>query len=171
MRVTFNIIKWTVTAILMVSVFSHHSVEARSHGEIYAWVVDELDLKEDYPLPAVTIVSRDELRRTYRAYNAKAFKSWSSDYGEQMANQMMDFYLDNVVGLFIPKTGQVLVGDFLASCKREAVVAHEMAHYLQLMKDGQIDPRTHDAADRFLLREMQGSGIENSYVKQYCPEK
>lgn len=164
-----NIVRAVVGVLAAAAVLTCGTALARTTDEIYGWVEVQLKLEAKYPVPVINFVSRQELREAYRDYNAKAFKSWSGDYGDDVAIRMMDFYLDNVVGLFIPENGRILVGNFMAPCRQEAVAAHEMVHYIQEMKSGRIAPNDYNAVDRQMFREMQGSKIEAAYIEAFCP--
>lgn len=111
---------------------------------------------------------KEELQRVYRRYNEKTLKKWAGKYGEQRANEMMGYYLNEVIGLCIPKTCELYVGSFLKSCKRDATVAHELTHYFQIMEEGPIDPKSDRAQDKYLYNEMQAALFENNFIEKFC---
>ena len=139
-----------------------------STEEIFLWVKSEYNCTKDHPVPEVQFVSKEELQNIYRRCNEKTFKKWAGKYGAQKANEMMDFYLNEVIGLCIPKTCEVYVGSFLTSCKRDATVAHELTHYFQIKEEGPIDPKAENAQDRYLYNEMQAALFEENFVKEFC---
>ena len=119
-------------------------------------------------MPAIQYVTKEKLSHVFKKNNERSFKRLASEYGEKKASELMDFYLSEVIGLFIPKTGDLYVGDFIEPCKKESIVAHELTHYFQYMKDGPIDPNSKDAANKHLYNEMQAGNIEKKFMEKFC---
>ena len=111
---------------------------------------------------------RKSLERLLKKNNEKSFKRWADKYGEEKASELMNFYISEVIGLYIPKTNDLYVGDFIKPCIKESIVAHELTHFFQTMKDGPVDPNSEDAANVHLYREMQGSHIEKKFIEEFC---
>jgi len=141
---------------------------AISSQEIFTWVKNEFNCTKDYAVPEVKFVSKEELQKIYRRCTEKTCKKWAGRYGEKKANEMLDYYLTEVIGLCIPKTCEIYVGDFLESCKLNATVAHELTHYLQIKEKGPIDPKSKDAQNQYLYNEMQAAAFEKKFVETYC---
>jgi hypothetical protein len=144
------------------------SAGSMSVEEIFQWVKSEYKCKKDHPIPDVRFVSKEELQKVYRRCNENVAKKWAGKYGTQKANEMMNFYLNEVIGLCIPKTGDIYVGNFLPPCRRDATVAHELTHYFQIMEDGPIDLKSNGAQDKFLYHEMQAALFENNFREIFC---
>ena len=143
-----------------------------SHEEIFVWVANELEITGDYPLPEIAIVSKEELQRIFNKANEQSLKRWPEIYGEEKASQMLDRYLDVVIGIFDPKTNVIYVGNFLEPCEQQSIIAHEFAHYFQTMKQGEIDLQSYGASELKLRNEMEASNIESIFKETFCaPEK
>lgn len=136
--------------------------------EIFTWVSSELNIENQYKMPAIQYVTKEKLGEVFKKNYERSFKRWASEYGEKKAAEFMDFYLSEVIGLFIPKTGNLYVGDFIEPCKKESIVAHELTHFFQHMKDGPVDPNSKDAADKHLYNEMQAGNIEKKFMEKFC---
>ena len=136
--------------------------------EIYIWVSSELNIENQYKMPAIQYVTKEKLGHVFKKNNERSFKRWARKYGEKKASELMDFYLSEVIGLFIPKTSDLYVADFIQPCKKESIVAHELTHFFQHMKDGPVDPNSKDAANKHLYREMQAGNIEKKFMKKFC---
>jgi hypothetical protein len=139
-----------------------------SDEEIFLWVSKELKVEKDYPMPKIQFVPKETLQQMYRKHNKKAYKQWSGQYGAAKADELMALYLNELIGLCIPKTCEIFVASFLKPCKRQAITAHELVHYIQVMKEGAIDPKAIGAADKYLYNEMQASMIERAFMKVFC---
>ena len=139
-----------------------------SEEEIFLWVSKELKVKKDYPMPKIQFVSKETLKQVYRTHTKKAFKRWSGQYGTEKADELMALYLNEVIGLCIPKTCEIYVGSFLKPCKRQAITAHELVHYMQIMEEGPIDSKAKGAEDKYLYNEMKASKIEKAFMKAFC---
>ena len=163
-----KIFQWFVLCCVCLMGTSIPSAESMSIEEIFQWVKSEYKCKADYPIPEVQFVSKAELQKVYRQCNEKVAKKWAGKYGARKANELMDYYLNEVIGLCIPKTGDIYVGAFLPPCKRDATVAHELTHYFQLMEEGPIDPKSSGAQDKYLYHEMKAALFENNFIDQFC---
>ena len=136
--------------------------------DIFTWVSNELNIENQYKMPAIQYVTKENLSHVFKKNNERSFKRWASEYGEKKAAELMDFYLSEVIGLFIPKTGDLYVGDFIEPCKKESIVAHELTHFFQHVKDGPVNPNSKDAANKHLYREMQAGNIEKKFMEKFC---
>ena len=145
-----------------------------SHGqsieEIFRWTAGQMKVSGTVAMPAVRIVSRAEIKRIFIENNRGAYLRWESDYGEDRAQEIMQDYLSEIVGLFDPPTGVVYVGDFLSPCRREAILAHEMTHYFQQKCWGPIEDAGPETQIRKWKREMEAYGNEEKYSRTFCPE-
>ena len=136
--------------------------------EIFTWVSSELNIENQYKMPAIQFVTKEKLSHVFKKNNERSFKRWANEYGEKKAAELMNLYLSEVIGLFIPKTGDLYVGDFIEPCKKESIVAHELTHFFQHVKDGPVNPNSKDAANKHLYREMQAGNIEKKFVEKFC---
>jgi hypothetical protein len=139
-----------------------------SHEEIFTWIATELKVKKGYPMPEIRIVSRQELQRTFRNASEKSLKRWAGIYGREKANQMMIQYLEEIIGLFEPKTNLIYVGGFLKACKQDSIIAHELTHYIQVMEKGEIGPSDYRVDKVRFFRELEASNVEDKFVKTFC---
>jgi hypothetical protein len=166
MKVKFYI-TITLFSVLTISCFSG-TVGASSHEDIFNWVAEKVEVKKDYPMPQIKIVSRTELQRVFSKFSEKSIKKWAETLGEEEADRMMARYLKEVIGLFVPDTKIVYVGSFLESCKQRSIIAHEITHYFQCMTRGKIDPHSFNADLIYLGNELEASKIEKLYLETFC---
>jgi hypothetical protein len=136
--------------------------------EIFHWVSQQLKVNKDYPFPQILVIDREELEIVWRKKNTQSYQSWVEHYGENKARETMDQLLDELLGLFDPKTKIIYVGNFMESCKTDAILAHEITHYLQHMQDGPGDPESEDFDLLYVYRELQADQIEKKFVAGYC---
>ena len=141
-----------------------------SNQDIYSWVTTKLEAGKDYPMPQIELVSQEKLQKIFRTTNEKSFMRWADRYGKEMADEMIAFYLKEVIGLFIPKTCALYVGNFLEPCKQKSIIAHELVHYIQHMQDGQVPIGSKQAENMHLFREMQAGKIEKDFNKAFCDQ-
>lgn len=146
-------------------------VQATSHKEIFNWVAKQMETDKDYPMPQIKIVSKEELQRVFSKFSEKSVKRWAESLGEEEADRIMARYLNEVIGLFVPETKIIYVGNFLNPCKQSSIVAHEITHYFQCMKHGKIDPHSFNADLIYLGNELEASKIENLFLKTFCETK
>lgn len=143
-----------------------------NHGltnqDIFSWITTKLEFDKNYAMPQIQLVSQEKLQKIFRKTNENSFKRWADKYGKEMADEMIAFYLKEVIGLFVPKTCSLYVGNFIEPCKRDSIIAHELVHYLQHMQDGPVPPNTKQAEHAHLFREMQAGKIEKDFMKTFC---
>lgn len=139
-----------------------------SENQIFEWVAKELKIKEQYKMPIIQYVSKTKLQEVFLETSKPSYNRWTREYGKKKAAELMDLYSNEVIGFFIPKTGDLYIGEFLESCKKESIVAHELVHFFQHMKDGPIDPKSGNVANKNLFREMQAGNIEKKYMEKFC---
>ena len=152
-------------------IFYPSQAQGISHEDIFVWVANKLEIEKDYQIPKITIVPREELQRVFLKYNEKSLKRWAGVYGEERANEIMDQYLKEVVGLFNPKNSIIHVGGFLKSCKQESIVAHELAHYFQTEENGTVELQSYGAEEIRLRNEMEAGMIENEFNEKFCTQE
>jgi len=136
--------------------------------EIFIWVVDELKIEQQYTMPKTQYVTKEKLQDVFRKATKRSYDRWVKKYGKEKANELLDFYLDEAIGLFIPETCELYIGNFLELCKMESIVAHELTHFLQHMEKGPIDSKRYGAENKLLFREMQAGKIEREYMEKFC---
>ncbi len=161
----------SLTLLLAIVIFRGQALSMShevSHEEIFNWVAHKLKIDIDYPMPQINVVPKEMLQRVFRKQSALSYKQWVKELGKDEANKTMDMYLKEVIGLFDPKTKIIYVGSFLDPCKFDSIVAHEIVHYLQVMKDGRVNPHSIRFDNVHFLREMQASDIAQKYMKTFC---
>ena len=144
-------------------------VAANSEREIFQWVQKEMGADSSYTMPEFRFVSKERLQELFRKDNERSFQKWADQMGNNQAQKMMKMYLTELIGLYSPATGEVYVGKFLDPCRKEAVLAHEFAHHIQVMEEGDIDVTLYNAEYEIMFREMQAKSIEMKYLETFCP--
>ena len=136
--------------------------------QIFIWIADELKIEQQYDMPEIQYVTKEKLKDVFRKATKRSYDRWVKEYGKEKADELLDFYLDEAIGLFVPETCELYIGNFLESCKMESIVAHELTHFLQHMEKGPIDSKKYDAENKLLFREMQAGKIEREYMEKFC---
>lgn len=136
--------------------------------KIFNWVAIELKVKKDYPMPEIRIVPREELQRVFRKATEKSLNRWAGIYGKEEADNIMNQYLKQIIGLFVPKTKVIYVGSFMEPCKQESIIAHEITHYFQFVENGEVGPSKYNADDIHMFRELEASVVEKRFMKTFC---
>lgn len=136
--------------------------------EIFLWVSQEMNIENADSLPSIRFVDKKELCAIFEKCNRNAYLRWESQYGELQARKIMKVYLKGVVGMFMPQTETVYVGSFLAPCRQEAILAHELTHYFQHLFEGPLDPDGGEADALHLIREMKAYRIEKRFTALFC---
>ena len=166
-----NIIKKTkkvgLVSACMILAFPLSSA-GKTPEKIFHWVAEVLEVTDSHPLPKIEFLDKAELQSTFRQSNEKSKSKWEETYGEQKAKQIMQMYLKELMGLFDPKTKNVYVGNFIDPCRQQAVLAHELAHYFQVMTDRSYDIYFAGSDNVHFLREMEAYGIEKRYRRLFC---
>lgn len=162
-----SILCMSLSLLLTIVVFKGLAL-SMSHEEIFSWVARELKIDTDYPMPQINVVPKEELQKVFRKESWRSYKQWVTEYGESQAKKTMDLYLNEVIGLFNPKTKIIYVGNFMEPCNFDSIVAHEIVHYMQVMKDGQVDLQSMGFDSVHFFREMQASNIAKKYMKAFC---
>lgn len=160
--------KFVITAIALWMALSQKSADAFSIETIFNWVKSEMNITENYPLAEIHFLNKADLQEVFRKNNSRSFKRWTGEYGKEKADEIMALYLDNVLGLCIKETQQIYIGNFIERCKRDAIVAHELVHYFQIMQEGVPDPDRLDTEEKILYNEMQAGMIERTFMQNYC---
>ena len=155
------------TLVLPITAFAEPDVYL-SHKEIFNWVTTQLKIDENYPMPKIQLISQEKLQSVFRKTNNESFKRWAGKYGEKKANELIEFYLKEVIGLFIPKTCSLFVGDFIEPCKRNSIIAHELTHYFQHVENGPVDSKIKGADQKYFFNEMQAGNIEQKFMEMFC---
>ena len=146
------------------------STAGKSEADIFQWVLRELGTESDYSMPEFQFVSKARLQELFKKDNKKSFQMWADQVGNDQAEKMMKMYLRELIGLYSPATEKVYVGDFLDPSRREAVLAHEFVHHIQVKEEGEIDRSLYNAEYSVLFREMEAKGIEKKYLETFYPE-
>jgi predicted SprT family Zn-dependent metalloprotease len=136
--------------------------------DVYAWVAEEMDISTIPPLPRIRFVDKDDLRAAFEQSNHPSFIRWQAQYGQPRARQIMNRYLQDIVGLFVAHSNTVYVYALLPPCRRRAILAHELCHYFQYVTKGKINPDRYDADILHMLREMEAYKLEKKYQDGHC---
>lgn len=155
----------TVLTILLAGA---EQAQCQDEDSITRWVATRMIVTKKYSNPVVRLVDKEELNRIFTAGSKHYMARWTADHGSSTAENLMGVYLDKAVGLFDPKTRVIYVGGFLPDCQREAVLAHEIAHYFQYIFGGPVAGEGFAAEALLMEREIEASTIERHYEKQFC---
>ncbi|NNF98350.1 MAG: hypothetical protein HKM93_03155 [Desulfobacteraceae bacterium] len=144
------------------------SASSMTAEKIFEWVIRTMEIEESTPLPTIRFVDKEELHAIFRQSNQNSFQRWAEKYGSEQAEKIINTYLTEVIGLFDPKNGVVYVGDFLGTCEKQVILAHELTHYLQDRFHGTITPDSWNADTIHLMREMEAYGIDEKFENEFC---
>lgn len=140
----------------------------QSDKAIALWVADQTNLSQPFDMPIRHYVNKATLGLAFEVGNKKSYFRWLEEYGEDKAVEILEEYLDNIVGLFNETTEIIYVANFIEPCSQQAIFAHEMTHYFQHLTDGIIPAESYGADMKHLKREMEAYGIEEKYRKAFC---
>ena len=141
---------------------------AQSHENIYQWVYEEMEVSGDYPIPEIIILPKKELQKILKKQTDKSYKRMTEAMGHEEASRMVDRYLKHIMGLYITESRMIYVHESMERCKQNAVIAHEIVHYLQNMEYGIIDPDSPDAHLNHFSREFAAEHIEERFYTTFC---
>ena len=161
---TFRLIVLTILPLVLLSTNAY----CISPEQIYTWVARQMNIEHVDRMPEVTYVDKAELQQIFRDFSSKSYAQMASDHGKDYAEEVMGLYLDNIVGLFHPETKAIFVGEFLDPCRRQAVLAHELMHYLQDKVEGRINNNEYRADEKRMVREMQAGKLERKFEETFC---
>jgi hypothetical protein len=137
---------------------------------VFSWTIRQMNIVDCYELtlPAIHVVSKENLRNMFVAGSVKAFKRWQSRYGMDRAQQIMKKHLTDIVGMFNPQTREIYVGQFLSPCRQQAVLAHELVHFFQHQNVLAAAIETYDPDAVNMIREMEAYQIQRRFMEQNC---
>jgi hypothetical protein len=138
--------------------------------DIYMWVAHEMDIRFIPAIPKIQFVQKEDLQAAFIKANQNAYLRWETEFGQAQAQKFMNTYLNGVVGLFEPQTESIFVFDNLSACRKMAVLAHEITHFFQHIKDGAIDIDAYGADVLHMVRELEAYKIENHYMEIFCEQ-
>lgn len=141
-----------------------------SPEQIFTWVSMQMGIEEVYDMPVIKYVDKQRLQLVFQELSHKSYTQISSSFGRDYAEKIMGLYRDKVVGLFHPPTRVIYIGTFLTPCRRKAVLAHEITHYLQDLTGGQIHADDFAANERHAHREKVAYEIEDQFEQVYCTQ-
>ncbi len=135
-------------------------------AEIYTWIKNKMGITENYEMPTVKHVSQSVLAVMIREKAEGHRKEWEEQNTQREVNEYIDMLAREVRGLFLAANMKVLyvTSDTNTGIYREAIVAHELAHYLQQKSGGDV----YGPARWF--REMQAEQYQAEYIEEFCPK-
>lgn len=139
--------------------------------EIFAWVAGRMDIADSGSLPEIHYVDKAELQAAFTRANRNSYLRWESRFGPHEAERILNTYLQELAGIYDPDSKTIYLGRFLAPCDQEAILAHELTHYLQVRQDGKVEQGRHDTENIQLKREMQAGAIEQRYRENFCKDE
>jgi Zn-dependent peptidase ImmA (M78 family) len=137
---------------------------------VFAWTIRQMRIVDHYELqlPAIRVVSKATLRKTFVASSHKSFQRWQAMYGMDRAQQILEKYLHDIVGMFDPQTRVIYVGRFLSPCRQQAVLAHELVHFFQHQTILAAAIEAYDPDTVNMIREMEAYQIQHRFMEQNC---
>jgi len=162
---------WIVCRVLMLAAcliawFGH--AHADEETEVYMWVAGEMQIGSVPAMPYIHFVDKDGLKAAFKQSNHESLNRWEAQYGEAQAQQIMNRYLQGMVGLFISNSDAIYVYALLPPCRRRATLAHEFCHFFQFFTDGEISLDQYDSDILHLVREMAAYKLEKKYMAEQC---
>lgn len=143
--------------------------EDQSRREIFQWVAHELGIPKQYPIPEISFVSKKTLQNVLRDKAGEDLEGLVGIYGDSDPEAMKRHYLRNILGLFLPKTGEIYVLKGLKPCRQGSIIAHEFTHYYQVMLYGRTGSlRPHEQEEIHIFREAEASEVEKQFLRQFC---
>jgi Zn-dependent peptidase ImmA (M78 family) len=139
--------------------------------EIFQWVASQLEIAYEGSMPEIKLVDKSELGIVFEKNNQKSYLRWQAKYGAVEAQKILSIYLREIIGLFDPKTNTIYIADWLAPCRRQSVLAHEITHFLQY-KTRQIEDQSEiTVANQKHRWEIEAYQIETRFVKLRCADQ
>ncbi len=141
-------------------------------AKIYEWVKARMKITEDYPRPKIKRVSQKELGQIFKKnLSKKSYDRWVDEIGEEGASEHLQNIMTEIRGLFIVEDDALYIAvDIRNSIYRKGIVAHEYTHYLQQKSLGIADTDSEWGVMEYFRREMEGTNVEEEYIKHICPE-
>ena len=159
-----------VPLMLTLVLFWNESGYSMEPEKIFAWVAGQMNVADPGPPPVVSYVDKAELQALFTRANRGSYLRWEARYGKRKAKEFLNTYLKALAGMFDADTKSIYVGRFLTKCRQQAVLAHEMTHYLQVRTGGRVDPEADGAGQLKLWQEMQAAAIEQRYFEHFCAD-
>lgn len=156
------------TLIFFASTLWSTSCFAVTPEQIFIWVSRHMHIEYADNMPEVKYVEKQELQQIFQVSSRNSLEKWRKDHGEKEAGIIMANYLDRVLGLFIPETQIIYVGNHLPPCEQQSILAHEITHYFQNLRDGPITLGKYGAEDRIMFREMEAYQIASKFKELFC---
>lgn len=160
-----------VVGALALALFCQETAYCQESKDIFAWVARQLNIADAGPPPDVHYVDKSGLQVAFTRSNRHSYRQWEAQYGAHQAEKFMNFYLQELVGMFDPHSESIYVGSFLSPCRQEAILAHEFTHYFQQRQYGRIQPKVPGAQNLQLKREMEASALEKRYGESFCNDQ
>lgn len=162
---------FTVSLILLSGVLANPVLGNEMNDDAIAlWAADQFNLSQPFEMPVVHYVDKATLGLAFEVGNKQSYFRWQEEYGVEKADEMMEEFLNNIVGLFNEKSQIIYVGNFIDPCSQQAIFAHEMVHYFQHLKDGVVPAGSYGADMERFRREMQAYDIEGKFRAAFCEE-
>ena len=113
-------------------------------------------------------VNSAELKQVFTEHNRNAYLQWETHYGVDQAKELMQTFLDEILGLFAVETQVIYVGSFIEPCRRQSILAHEFVHYLQHVTQGPVTGYGEETERLKWMREFEAQKIETFFIEQFC---
>ena len=141
------------------------------YAAIYRWVAAEMGVEPIWPMPVIHEVDHSTLETCFKTVNHRVYPLLSAKYGVSQAQAILARYMNELAGLYAPRTKTIYIGRFLNPCRRQAVLAHEICHFFQFQSENRASGHAVSSQMEQLTRELAAQRIEKHYMDRHCSEK
>ncbi len=124
-----------------------------SDGNVLRWVEEQMEIEQSYPLPEIYRLPEDELRELYCALVAECVS--------------VDTYPRHIMAFYHTKKDIIFLTDYEDECWEEAVLAHELVHYIQ----DKIYKAANETHIGQAYMEAQAYAAMEFYDEEFCKEE
>lgn len=142
-----------------------------SENEIYIWTARQLQADHKTAMPSIQYIDRETLGAKFKLLNKRSYQAWKRIYGNDQAEDLLSLYQRDIVGLFDPKTSMIYIGRFLRPCRRQSILAHEMAHFFQHRQRTLSKTTLKDGEALRIKNEYEARRIERLFYRTFCHPK
>lgn len=121
-------------------------------------------------MPQIRFVGKKNLCAVFAKNNQRSYLRWKARYGERQAQKILDVYLRELMGLYDPSTNIVYVSKEIGACRRQSIIAHELAHFFQYQTGKIKKPSDPTAFAQRLQMENEAHLIEYRYIQLHCQD-
>lgn len=127
--------------------------------------------KDKYPMPSVTIIDSDGLKKQFIIRAKKEFVKDKKKYSLKEVDKLLKSYLKDreIFGLYDDKTDEIFINNNIVGCERDAYLAKYFIFYLINKEEGYVEnPGSEDGRVEIVIRKIMASIFQKLYYSQYC---